>query len=135
MPIDTESLNYVAWARRLLFEELGEENACEDYLVDLYTLLVLTEGVFCTLEHVHDAWSVWTASSRPEHPSLIAFSRLSNEIQEYDRPYRDAIVRAAHRMHRPNGDATYRNAGLSKAPNSKASDVPRYFNRKSGELE
>ncbi len=94
-----ESPNYVAWARRLLVEELAEEYACEDDLLDLYTLLVLHDGLWCTLENVHDAWAVWTARTRPNHPSLIPFSKLTPEIQAYDEPYRDAIQRAARRMY------------------------------------
>lgn len=92
------SKNYVQWVKRLLVEELGEEYACEDDLLDLYTLLVLTQGVLCDSEAVHDAWSVWTNNSAPQHQSLVPFSQLTPEIQAYDDVYRDAIRQAARRM-------------------------------------
>ena len=89
------SMSYVEDARLTLEEELGDEYSCEPELVDLYTLLVLIKGEDCTLEDVHDAWSVWTHRSRPEHPSLVPFDLLTKEIQDYDEPYAEAIRKAS----------------------------------------
>lgn len=95
-------MSYVERARDLLIEELGASYGCDPELVDLYTLLVLTLGEGCLLEDVHDAWSVWVARcGDPAHRSLVPFGQLTLEIQEYDRPYRDAIRRAAARLGLP----------------------------------
>jgi hypothetical protein len=66
-------------------------------LAGLYALLALTKGVETTLEDVHDAWAVWTATvrGRPDHRSLVPFDELDRETQEMDRIYMDGIHRAA----------------------------------------
>jgi len=66
-------------------------------LVQLYALLALTKGHKTTLEDVHDAWAVWTATTRnrTDHPSLIPFSDLAVDVQELDRKYMSGIHRAA----------------------------------------
>lgn len=64
-------------------------------LVRLYALLALTRGTETTLEDVHDAWSLWRMSTRPDHQAIVPFNQLSLGVQELDRMYRDAIVRAA----------------------------------------
>jgi hypothetical protein len=63
-------------------------------LLRMYSLLALTKGLDTTLEDVHDAWSLWQEQSAPQHRSLIPFGQLSAQVQELDRPYRDAIVHA-----------------------------------------
>lgn len=88
-------MNYVEHAKEKLVGALGEEYAVEKDLLDLYTLLVLVKGKDCTLEDVHEAWSVWTNKSRPQHNSLIPFAYLSEDIKEYDRPYATAIIIAS----------------------------------------
>lgn len=60
-------------------------------LLDLYTLLVLTKGEDTTLEDVHDAWAIWRQTSKPDHESLVPFRQLSQEVQELDRPFVEAI--------------------------------------------
>lgn len=64
-------------------------------LTDLYALLVLVKGENTTLEDVHDAWAVWKNRIVPGHKSLIRFDGLTEEVQELDRPYKNAIVEAA----------------------------------------
>jgi hypothetical protein len=64
-------------------------------LANLYALLALTKGEETSLEDVHDAWAVWTATTRGVHRSLIPFAELSPEVQELDRKYVDGIHRAA----------------------------------------
>jgi hypothetical protein len=84
--------SYAARALDVLAQELpGEDPA----LLALYTLLMLTKGTSTTLEDVHEAWSVWRLDTRPDHPSLIPFAELPGDVQELDRPYMEAIHRAA----------------------------------------
>lgn len=64
-------------------------------LTNLYALLALTKGMTTTLEDVHDAWSIWTATTRGAHKSLLPFAELAPEVQELDREYVDGIHRAA----------------------------------------
>lgn len=91
-------MSYIGDARSALILELGDDYRCEDDLVDLYTLLVLTTGTGTTLEDVHDAWGVWRNRTIPDHDSLVPFDKLEPEIQAYDEPYRDAIVAVAERL-------------------------------------
>jgi hypothetical protein len=63
----------------------------EARLLHIYALLVLTVGPRVTAEHVHDAWSAWRCETRPDHPSLIPFEKLTPEVQKLDDPYVDAI--------------------------------------------
>lgn len=74
-------------------EERPDKNA--ETLYRLYAVLALTKGKDTTLEDVHDAWAAWTAESDAEHESLIPFEELTKKIQEYDRPYMDAIHKCA----------------------------------------
>lgn len=78
--------------------ELEKESNCHGTLLDLYTLLVFTKGVNCTLKDVHDAWSVWKNNRMPDHRSLIPFELLTEEVQELDREYCDAIKKVAEKM-------------------------------------
>jgi hypothetical protein len=84
--------NYVQRLTRDLSARLP---GCEMDLIDLYALLALTRGTETTLKDVHDAWSVWRNTSRPDHKSLIPFDDLTPEVQELDRKYQEAIHEAA----------------------------------------
>lgn len=64
---------------------------CDIELLRLYALLALVRGADVTNEDVHDAWSVWTAASRPEHRSLVPFAELAPDVQELDTKYAEAI--------------------------------------------
>lgn len=86
-------MNYVKKVR----DDLRKEAKVQGQLLDLYTLLVFTVGEDCTLDDVHDAWAVWKNGTMPEHRSLVPFSELSYEAQEFDRPYMDAIREVAAR--------------------------------------
>lgn len=66
----------------------------------LYTLLVLVRGEATDLDDVHDAWAVARAVERPDHPDLVPFGQLSDEVRAYDEPFRDAIRAAARRLAR-----------------------------------
>lgn len=75
----------------------------EPELAGLYALLALTTGPETSLEDVHDAWAVWTATTRnrPDHPSLVPFNELDPKTQELDREYADGIHRAAAAINTP----------------------------------
>ncbi len=64
-------------------------------LLDVYALLVLIKGERCTLEDVHDAWSVWQNNLDQEHRSLKPFDELTLEVQLLDEKYRDVIRKVA----------------------------------------
>lgn len=68
---------------------------CPQPLLRLYAVLALVKGPSVSLQDVHDAWSAWAAATHPAHPSLIPFDELDHEVQELDRPYRDAIRRVS----------------------------------------
>lgn len=91
--------NYIEAARQRLARKVHVKGE----LLDLYTLLVFTKGVDCTLKDVHDAWSVWTNLRRPDHRSLIPFEQLTVEVQELDREYADGIIETAREMRLWNG--------------------------------
>lgn len=68
---------------------------CEDTLLRLYALLVLTTGETTGLCDIHDAWAVWRSVTCPEHENLVPFDELTPEVQLQDFSYRDAIRRVA----------------------------------------
>ena len=88
-------ITYIDRARAALIEALGPDHGCDDALLDLYTLLVFVAGDGVTLEDVHDAWALWRSRTRPAHPSIVPFEQLVAEVQEMDRAYAEAIMRAA----------------------------------------
>lgn len=84
-------MNYIQEVRDLLKTKIDVESD----LLDLYTLLVLVRGQNCSLEDVHDAWSVWRNNTNSEHPSLIPFHELPPSVKELDRGYTNAIRETA----------------------------------------
>ena len=84
-------MNYIRMARDLLAKKID----VDERLLNLYTLLVFVTGDKTNLEHVHDAWAVWRDRTNPNHESLVPFSELSEETQELDRKYVDAIRETA----------------------------------------
>ena len=83
-------MNYIHDARLLIADDMLHPD-----LERLYLLLVLARGTNTTLANVHDAWAIWKDTHHPSHPSLIPFDELSYATQELDRPFMDAIHRAA----------------------------------------
>lgn len=81
-------MTYVEDSKTLLKKELP---GLDGPLLDLYVLLALTTGEDTTLEHVHDAWSVWQSGIKPDHRSIVPFVELTVEVQELDRKYAEAI--------------------------------------------
>jgi len=84
--------NYIEKIRIKLDKELQMGDDYKD-LLDIYVLLVLVRGAFCTNKDVHNAWSVWQNKTQPNHRSLIHFERLKKEVQDLDTKYRDAIIK------------------------------------------
>lgn len=77
------------------------KNADDGYPIDgteplyrIYAVLALAKGTATTLRDVHDAWSAWRSATNPEHKSLVPFEDLSEEVQELDRKYMNAIHNA-----------------------------------------
>lgn len=60
-------------------------------LFRLYALIGLAKGEAVEIRDVHDAWSVWMLERGEDHKSLVPFDELSGEVQDEDRPFRDAI--------------------------------------------
>jgi len=84
-------MNYIRTARDLLAKKID----VDEPLLDLYTLLAFVTGEKTDLKHVHHAWAVWRDRTNPTHESLVPFSELSEETQELDRKYVDAIRETA----------------------------------------
>lgn len=72
-----------------------EQNGIDPDPANLYALLVLTKGVNTTLANVHDAWALWRQRTNPNHPALIPFEDLVEDVQELDRPYMELIHKIA----------------------------------------
>jgi hypothetical protein len=70
-------------------------DATAELLLRLYALLAMSKGEATTLRDVHDAWSLWMAPIKPEHPSLVPFDQLTEAVQKEDQPFLDAILRVA----------------------------------------
>lgn len=81
-------MNYIQKTIELLKEEIPD---CDNDLLGLYSLLVLSKGINTSLEDVHDAWAIWRNVTNPKHKSLIPFSELSTEVQDLDEKYMKAI--------------------------------------------
>lgn len=91
-------MNYIEDLARKIESELDEASRPSDRgpeLYRLYALLALVKGPNVSLSDVHDAWSVWMSETDPVHSALIPFEELDNAKKEEDRPYADAIRRAA----------------------------------------
>lgn len=92
--------NYIDQIANQILDVLGEVRLKEPefHLYRLYAVLVLATGEQTTAEDVHDAWSAWCATVRPDHPSLKPFNELSRQTQELDRPYVEAIHAVARSL-------------------------------------
>jgi hypothetical protein len=60
-------------------------------LFKLYALLALVKRENVTASDVHDAWSVWMSTEKPDHPSIRPFEDLPTFQQEEDQPFLEAI--------------------------------------------
>lgn len=85
-------MNYIQLAKTKLKEKLPD---CEDDLLDFYAMLVWVRGEHTTFEDIHDAWATWRNKTMPEHPSLVAFDELTDDVQLLDEPYATAVKEVA----------------------------------------
>lgn len=94
-------MNYIEDTARMLREELEERNLprVPATLLGMYILLVLTEGVNTRMRHVHNAWAVEKAMLTFAHSGLVPFEELTTERQEMNRPYAEAIIATAEKLH------------------------------------
>lgn len=83
--------NYVQETVDALTRRVGKSDGSDADLMRLYALLVHTTGTATSLKDVHDAWALWRTHTKPEHADLVEFEQLPADVQDYDRPYRDAI--------------------------------------------
>ena len=77
-------------------DQMPQGNA-ED-LFRTYAVLLRAKGADVTGSDVHDAWSAWMAGRDGEHPSLIPYDGLSDEVQEQDRVFTSAVRQAAEEL-------------------------------------
>jgi hypothetical protein len=68
---------------------------CDERLIAVYAVLVLTRGALTTSKDVHDAWSVVTHQHRPDHRSLVPYEALTGPVQRLDDKYTAAIRQVA----------------------------------------
>lgn len=61
----------------------------------IYAVLSFAKGRETTAEDVHNAWSAWTAPREPGHRSLKPFDELSDEVQQLDDQFVEAIHQAS----------------------------------------
>lgn len=90
----------VSYAQEIVDRLDAEIPGNDPDLLRLYALLVMSTGVNTTMENIHDAWALWRIATRPDHPDLVPFDRLTPEVREYDRPYMDAVIRVAEEIYR-----------------------------------
>lgn len=90
----TDREDHMSYVDHIREQIAAREPDLDPALLDLYTLLALTTGANTSMENVHDAWALWRSRTQPDHPSLVPFEELSEETQELDRPYAEAIAQA-----------------------------------------
>lgn len=92
-------MNYIDELALDIYRRVGETGTPDEREMLLYRMYALLGHVLwnseVTNEDVHDAWSAWTATYRPDHASLVPFTELTPEVQDLDSKYRDAIVAAS----------------------------------------
>lgn len=94
-------MTYIEEIAEAIHQEAYPDESLDDgerglYLV--YAVLALTIGKEVTREHVHDAWSAWTAMTEPDHESIQPFNRLATSVQQEDQPFVAAIRAVAERL-------------------------------------
>ncbi|MFE9101769.1 DUF7701 domain-containing protein [Actinomadura geliboluensis] len=67
-------------------------------LFRIYAVLTRAKGKATTAEDVHDAWSAWMLTVDPTHPALLPFNALPQATQAQDKPYLEAIHKAASKL-------------------------------------
>ena len=91
-------MNYIEKIKVLLGKELKIENPIYGGLLDKFVLLVLTVGVKCTNEDVHNARSAWLCKTQSQYRLLVPFDKLTKEVQNFNEPYRQAVQAVAKKL-------------------------------------
>jgi len=63
----------------------------------MYAVLVRAKGVDVQAAEVHDAWTAWALTEKPNHQALLPFEQLDPDTQAKDEPYVLALRRVAAR--------------------------------------
>lgn len=66
-----------------------------DELIRAYAVLLRAKGTGVTESDVHDAWAAWMAKREADHPSLVPYEQLTDDIRAQDAVFVRAIHRAA----------------------------------------
>lgn len=93
-------LNYLERDAALIRASLAEGTSVPDdadQLFLVYAVLMRAKGADIQAEDVHDAWSAWMTTIDPEHESVVPFDQLDDATRAEDRPFLQAIRRAATR--------------------------------------
>lgn len=78
---------------RIPEDKMPDDDA--DDLLRLYAVLLQAKGTTVTESDIHDAWSAWMSKHDVDHPSLVPYENLSEDVREEDRTFTTAIRRAA----------------------------------------
>ncbi len=62
-----------------------------DRLFRIYAVLALAKGSQVTASDVPNAWASWECDRRPEHPAIVPFEQLPEEVRRLDEPFVEAI--------------------------------------------
>ena len=82
-------------------KELLPDEGDVDDLFRIYALLARLKGQRVTGEDVHDAWAVWMLRRDSDHGSVKPFEELDPSTRREDRPFVEAIRKAAAASTRP----------------------------------
>lgn len=92
-------MNYIQIIARKIKSEVPEDllpkTKNDDSLFASYAVILLAKGQQVTEEDVHNAWAAWMSEVNPNHESIKPFHELSSSVQKEDKPFVDAIKRAA----------------------------------------
>jgi len=69
-----------------------------DLLFNLYAVLLLAKGNEVSMEDVHNAWAAWMCQENPSHDAIKPFVELDEKAQQQDKPFVEAITKAAQDM-------------------------------------
>lgn len=92
-------LDEVAQAIRAELHEVPTD-ATSRRLLRMYAVLLLAKGQSVDAADVHNAWVAWMEETQPEHPSNRPYEDLDQATRAADRPFVEAIRRAAKSLGR-----------------------------------
>src|SRR5438132_7641225 len=97
--MEVSYLDEVAEAIRAELHEVPS-NATPRRLLHIYAVLLLGKGQSVDAADVHNAWVAWMEETQPDHPSNRPYEELDQATQAADRPFVEAIRRAAKALGR-----------------------------------